>query len=509
MVTANKPKDLYRSFYTKSDEITKFMVAQLELENGDRVLEPSAGDGEFIDQVLNTNKRVNIVAFEIDPKAITQLNNKYSKSVNVQINFADVLTSENLTSQAELGLLFDKIIANPPYGGWQDYEKRKTLKTLFPGFYVRETYALFLIRCISLLREGGILSFIIPDTFLNVHMHKNLRKYVLQNTLVKNINLIPSNFFPSVDFGYANLAIVTLQKSLNINLNSNNIMKIVSDVQTVDVLNSLSTSDLYKKSFLRQKEVLETMDHAFLINGPRTLRNAINNANKTIGHIADCVTGFYSGNNSKFLRVSSRISRNPSKCPMINESLIANNIPENRLINGIQHESKSFIPIVKGGAEKYVKGDDWFVDWSMNAVSHYKSCKKARFQNSQFYFKTGIAVPMVTSSRVSAALIENKLFDQSVVGIFPKDRAFLYYLLGFFNSDVCTTILKTINHTANNSSAYIKKIPFLPPTENELIEVDGIVKTLIALKKKGDLALEDFEKNLNVFFNAKYKGLLH
>ena len=116
---------------------------------------------------------------------------------------------------------------------------------------------------------------------------------------------------------------------------------------------------------------------------------------------------------------------------------------------------------------------------------------------------------MVTSSRVSAALIENKLFDQSVVGIFPKDRAFLYYLLGFFNSDVCTTILKTINHTANNSSAYIKKIPFLPPTENELIEVDGIVKTLIALKKKGDLALEDFEKNLNVFFNAKYKGLLH
>ena len=113
------------------------------------------------------------------------------------------------------------------------------------------------------------------------------------------------------------------------------------------------------------------------------------------------------------------------------------NIPN--ILEGIDGE-KNFLPIVKGGNTKFLKPEGWFMNWSKQAVSHYKENKKARFQNPQYYFKYGIGVPMISSSSITASLIENKLFDQSIVGIFPKEKSLTYYLLAFFNSMTSLTI---------------------------------------------------------------------
>jgi adenine-specific DNA-methyltransferase len=109
-------------------------------------------------------------------------------------------------------------------------------------------------------------------------------------------------------------------------------------------------------------------------------------------------------------------------------------------LNGIDGD-KHFLPIVKGGNTKYLKPESWFMNWSKEAVKHYKTDKKSRFQNPKYYFKFGIGVPMISSSSITASLIENKLFDQSIVGIFPKDESLnLLLLLAFkkiFNSPTC------------------------------------------------------------------------
>ena len=65
-------------------------------------------------------------------------------------------------------------------------------------------------------------------------------------------------------------------------------------------------------------------------------------------------------------------------------------------------------------------------------------------------------------------MIENKLFDQSIVGIFPKDESLTYYLLAFFNSPTCNKLIRTINPSANNPANYIKKIPFIIPEKTVL-----------------------------------------
>ena len=155
------------------------------------------------------------------------------------------------------------------------------------------------------------------------------------------------------------------------------------------------------------------------------------------------------------------------------------------ILDGIEGE-KHFLPIVKGGNIKFLKPEGWFMNWSKEAVSHYKKDKKARFQNTQYYFKYGIGVPMISSSSITASLIENKLFDQSIVGIFPKDKSLTYYLLAFFNSPTCNMIIRTINPSANNPANYIKKIPFVMPSEEQLKFVDSTVKDIIdSIKQTG------------------------
>ena len=190
-------KDEFCAYYTESDDITSYMAARLGIEENDVILEPSAGEGIFIDEILKQKTNTKIDALDINEQAISVLYNKYSNNPNVSVRLTDTLFDEELdryTTSAlwlkntdtlldeQLDLFsysgghYDKVICNPPYGAWQDYDKRNQLKKKYVGQYVKETYTLFLLRSISVLKMGGRLSFIIPDTFLFLNMHEKLRK---------------------------------------------------------------------------------------------------------------------------------------------------------------------------------------------------------------------------------------------------------------------------------------------------------------------------------------------
>lgn len=144
------------------------------------------------------------------------------------------------------------------------------------------------------------------------------------------------------------------------------------------------------------------------------------------------------------------------------------------------------------------------MEWSKEIVDFYKKDKKARYQNSSYYFRKGIAVPMVSSSSITGAIIENRLFDQSIVGIFPKDEDLIYYLLAFFNSPTCNKLIRTINPSTNNSSNYIKKIPFFEPKPKQEKKITENIKQIIEkVKLSGDYDLE-LESENNKIINELY-----
>jgi len=228
------------------------------------------------------------------------------------------------------------------------------------------------------------------------------------------------------------------------------------------------------------------LDHTLFISENHKVTDLINKTQKTVGDIADCVTGFYSGDDKRYLKVKSNEIKNGKRYEVVDlNKIYSHNLPPP--LHGLTGDN-IFIPIVKGGNIKYFKPDNWYMDWSTQAVEDYKTNQKARFQNSQYYFKFGIGVPMVTSSHITAALIENRLFDQSIVGIFPHDRKHVHYLLTFFNSPTCNTLIRTINPSANNPANYLKKIPFIKPQKDvlELIN-DMVIEIVEGLKSKNKI----------------------
>ncbi|MEW6126347.1 MAG: Eco57I restriction-modification methylase domain-containing protein [Acidobacteriota bacterium] len=476
------------------------MVKKLSLTGSVRVLEPCAGDGVFVDALLNSGINLSLDAYELNPQAGESLKAKYQFQENINVICDDTLTSQTLILLTNLGRGYDRIIGNPPYGAWQDFDKRKYLKKLFPNLYVKETYALFLYRCIELLRETGILVFIIPDTFLNLHRHAQLRKFILQTTCIKEICLFPSSFFPKVNFGYSNLCIITLEKCRDENKRTDNRFKVITNLKNVD---ELAQSEHSSSFVFKQSDLQNNIDYALFIAHSDKVLRLINQCQTRVGDVADCVTGFYSGNDKKFLRTLSAQHKNAKNYETVHPtSVFRSSITDEQRFNGID-ASVCFVPIMKGGGLRYFKPDCWFMDWHVESVAHFKQDKKSRFQNSQFYFKRGVGVPMVSSSSISAALIDNQLFDQSIVGVFPKDARWLFYLLAFFNSPTCNQLIRTINPTTNNSANYIKKIPFIVPPEDILTAINAAVEIILfALKNH-----HEYPKNHEAEINNLIKDL--
>jgi predicted type IV restriction endonuclease len=88
---------------------------------------------------------------------------------------------------------FDVVIGNPPYVMLQNLETRETydycLRKFQSAKYKIDTYQLFTEQSLKLLNDKGFLGFITPNTFLkNIHAEP-LRKFILNNAIIKEILL--------------------------------------------------------------------------------------------------------------------------------------------------------------------------------------------------------------------------------------------------------------------------------------------------------------------------------
>lgn len=499
-------KDTLCSYYTNSDEITSYMINRLEISINDIILEPSAGEGIFIDEILKTKIPVQIDALDIDKKAISVLKKKYQDRSSVtiretdtllderldlfgipaiQLKITDTLVDEQLNYFGAIGGHYNRVIGNPPYGAWQSPDKRTLLKKKYPGHYVKETYSLFLLRCISVLKMGGRLSFIIPDTYMFLNLHSRLRELLLTSTKIEEIITFPSKFFPGVSFGYSNLSIITLERTAKENA-LNNVIRVVQGFRSVSEFRLLLGNEKLPAHLstymLKQSDVLGCEQHRFIL-ADNNVTSIINKAPRRLGDVADVVTGFYTGDNKKFIRVLNDTVKGSKSYDKINLSLV---FPCTSIC-GIEDISEGYISYIKSASSTryYRLNDEWFVRWDKDTIRYYNNNKKTRFQNSAFYFQTGVAIPMVKSSSIKAFLLENRVFDQSIVGIFPKDKSRLYYILAIMNSNIINNLIHTINPTANNSANYVKQIPYLEPTQEIIDLISDKVKAVIENFKQG------------------------
>lgn len=468
-----KDKKIFCSYYTNNNQILDYMVSQIDL-NGN-ILEPCGGDGVFIDKMIEINPDVMVDTLDSNQVAVDNMSEKYKNNKNITIWYGDTLFDKKIDNNRNK---YNSIIGNPPYGAWQSIDRRKDLKNKYPNCYVKESYTMFLIRCFELLSKNGKLCFIIPDTFLYLHRHENLRKMLLEKSCIHKILTFPSKLFPGVHFGYAKLSIITITKKID----KNNFIEIYNSIKKNTDFLKIKNEEIKPDLYLKQSDIISNKSCAFEINDNEIDIKKIKNVAVDFSDYVDCVTGIYTGDNKKYIK-----RKNDS-------------IKNSKGYLDLDVDDKSYIPLVKGTSEKaYVCEDSWYINWSDEAIKHYNEDKKARYQNSQYYFKRGIAYPMVKSKNSKAILMENRVFDQSIVGIFPKSEEYLFYILGFMNSPIFTKLLFIINPSANGSANYIKKISFIKPSDIIVNKVSKLVKEIINDYSKLDInqaTINDIIKNL-------------
>lgn len=83
---------------------------------------------------------------------------------------------------------FDIVIGNPPYGIVYDEEVKREYWDNFYSFERNfDIYVAFYHRAFQLVKNGGIVSYITPNTFLNGDYYKKLRSYITHNSRIHEV----------------------------------------------------------------------------------------------------------------------------------------------------------------------------------------------------------------------------------------------------------------------------------------------------------------------------------
>ena len=156
--------------YFTSQEIIKKMIKMLGKRRFKRILEPCYGSGEFIKELSKKYKKSRVVGIEMN-EMMTELceKNGEMKGENIELKRGDYLKTD-----FEGG--YDLIIGNPPFYVMKRGEVEKEyLKYIEcrPNIFV-----LFMLKSLSLLKKGGILSFVLPSSFKNCLYYDKLRELI-------------------------------------------------------------------------------------------------------------------------------------------------------------------------------------------------------------------------------------------------------------------------------------------------------------------------------------------
>lgn len=197
-------KGLLSEYYTPQNIVNKMwdLTAQYVNTNGAKVLEPSVGIGRFLENAPeNTSFDVvemnpvsaritkilypdaNVTTEEFQERFIDKTNNKPVKSVNPE---------------------YDIVIGNPPYG---QYSGR--YKGMGEGKKYSRLEAYFINRGLDSLKENGIMTFIVPSSFLESAITPAKQEIGSKCELVDAYRL-PENMFDTTSLG---TDIVVLRKT--------------------------------------------------------------------------------------------------------------------------------------------------------------------------------------------------------------------------------------------------------------------------------------------------------
>ena len=178
-----------RGGYYTPDDLAAFMVRWVRGISPGSILEPSCGDGVFLEKVATHLGDPAVMAFEIDREEATKSMRRATASslTRVTVRSEDFLGWAD-NARRDRGLRFDAVLGNPPFIRYQYLPAifQRRAQRIFEELgckFTKHTNAWvpFVLGSFSLLRPGGRLAMVVPTEIIHVTHARSLRQYLAAN----------------------------------------------------------------------------------------------------------------------------------------------------------------------------------------------------------------------------------------------------------------------------------------------------------------------------------------
>lgn len=435
------------AYYTPTLVVNKLISKTFDKYQNGTVTDPCCGSGNFMLQLPDKIEYKNIYLSDIDELGVKISKINFALKYNIydkkflysHIKVQNFLTSDNSKK-------YDYIIGNPPWAyNFSDKEKdflQKKYKTAQRTNI--ESYDVVTEKALNKLNKNGILSFVLPESVLNVKAHKDLRKYIMDKASIKYLEYLGETFdgvqCPSIIMTCINKKTFNT-KNLEVKIKNKNFIIRTNRKINPDIFNFTCDDNEYKK--------LEQIEN---IPNKITLKNN-----------AEFALGIVTGDNKKYL----------------------------------SNQKKS-------DNEKIIKGSD-IEKFKIKNCKNYILFTPSDFQQcapeKMYRAKEKLLYKFISKKPVFAYDDKQTLTLNSCNILIPKIEGLdIKYILGILNSDIVQFYFEKKFKSIKVLKSHIEQIPIPDVTYEQQKPIINIVDKIILSKNN----TEKLIKELNLLCNHLY-----
>ena len=181
-------RSVLTAFYTPS-AVTEALTDVLKEHQiiPEKVLEPSAGIGAFVNSVLDNNPKADIMAFEKDLLTGKILRHLHPEQ-KVRIEGFEKI-------EKPFNDYFDLAISNIPFGDVAVFDPSYTAMKGMRALVTRRIHNYFFVKALDTVRDGGLVAFITSQGVLNAKNNSAARFMMLYHADLVSAIRLPNNLF--------------------------------------------------------------------------------------------------------------------------------------------------------------------------------------------------------------------------------------------------------------------------------------------------------------------------
>ena len=536
IICANSLKNIQPDLFSP-DAIAKLKVARLKYYKPDLSIEEKRSVTDDIVTVLDS--AFPSFSTEIMGKHIAGQNRELLRHWFTHATVAAPFFNLEFFYPELEGQGFDCVIGNPPYGGTKiSDDVRKDL-----GIDSKDPYGAFIARFLAScdkqtpLKDGGVLAYIVSDTFMTIKSHHSLRRQMMDNYIHKMIRVHPDTFKATV-----NTAIIICERNRSKSFNQDHVCQMV-DMTNVSVHDSYSrfvellgmargvdfgvmkecvSNEEYGIYYYPQGLIQTNNNLPFFVASPK-LFSLMNDSSKELkqqvkviskktvqvktliinerqieivklGDVGAAPHGISTGDNKKYVRakLGTKGSYDLIEDWMICAQEEIEKLTEQEKIHGLNKEwtklKECFVPFEKGGESdsddgwlpNYYVPTQYYINWAKGAIADMRKNRGVAWKNEKYFFRKGLTFSISGIYAPTFRLNSSGVFEAKGSGLFC-DILDDKLLLGLISSKLAKYLFKNnIKHSVDTSGDDIAAFPLVCNLANrieaKLIElVDAII----------------------------------